>query len=131
MTADELHDLVTTQLGFTSFWTGKPLARGDLSADQSQKVRDAEALYIQAHPSDFSTASNTVANEVASSGIIGRALADDSFTSEIGTFVDEVGKQAVDLNNNLNPFSARNRGYVLAILLVAGGVFVYYKYFRK
>ena len=39
-------------------------------------------------------------------------------------FVGEIGTQASDLNETLNPFSARNRGYVLAA--VAVGLVLYF-----
>ncbi|HQF38258.1 MAG TPA: hypothetical protein PK322_03985 [Opitutaceae bacterium] len=124
MTAQELSRIVGNEMGLGSWlspWGGTPAEYSALDAATQIELTNRMRAYIREHPADFAPA--VVA--VASSGA-GYTEAPDAngLGSDLATFFGEVGAQAADLNQTLNPFSERNRGYVLAA--VAVGLVLYF-----
>lgn len=122
MTIPELRAQIGNQLGFGSIFgafEGSAASYSALSADDQVRLTNAMKAYIRDHPADFTTAQK----QVAASPDIG-AIDPYTWADAVGDFTAEVADQAVDLNETLNPFSARNRGYVLAA--VAIGLVLYF-----
>lgn len=124
MTAQELSKLVGDQMGLGSWlspWGGTPAEYSDLDDATKIELTNRMRAYIREHPADFTAAQVSLANSGA-----GYTEAPDAngLGSDIATFFGEVGNQAADLNQTLNPFSERNRGYVLAA--VAVGLVLYF-----
>lgn len=91
-------NLIKQQLGLAelpSTWT----------YEQRVQYNKTLAKYIQDHPSSFSQSQNVTAAKV--SGTAYSPLQDTSF--DFKEFVSEIGNQAAEINNDLNPFSEQNR----------------------
>jgi len=124
MTAQELRKQIGNAMGLGSWlspWTGTAADYAALSDAQKIELTNRMRAYIREHPAEFAATVVQVAS--AGSGVIespsyygvGDAFAD---------FASGVGEQVVDLNDNLNPFSEKNRGWVLGV--VAVGVILYF-----
>lgn len=88
---------------------------------QQSAISNGMKEYMRAHPTEFTSNQLVFANganfstsEAESYGLFNAA----------GDFVSEVGNQAVSLNDNLNPFSEKNRKWVLGV--VAFGALLYF-----
>ena len=98
---------------------GSPAAFQSLTGEQQLAFTAAVKEYVRTHPTEFEPAQIAAASlgDVASLDTYGVGDALESFAGEIGD-------QAVSINDNLNPFSAKNRGWVLGA--VAVGVLIYF-----
>ena len=106
-------------LGYGSGFDGSPLAYSQLSADQQLALVNRLKAYILAAPDQFN------ATQLALAGRPPLELTTDYTVGEqVADFFGEMGNQAVDLNANINPFSERNRGWVLGAAVA--GLAVYF-----
>ena len=96
----------------------------DLSPADREVLYDTEADIILKSPNDYAANVVAWANKRRNGSFYGVPYKDYSFTDGVSDFVEEVGNQAVDLNNNLNPFSEKNRKWVLGVAAV--GVLAYF-----
>lgn len=117
-----LRSRIGTELGFGGLFApfdGSPAGYEALDPADRIRLTNALADYIRTHPAAFDPVQIAVAArvDIAPPETYGAA---DAF----GDFFGEVGAQASDLNQTLNPFSARNRGWVLGV--VAVGVILYF-----
>lgn len=124
MTATELRRLKGLEMGLGSWfspWTGTAAEFERLSLADRVELTNRMRAYIRENPAEFPAAVVTVAH----SGT-GATSAPDSYgiTAAAADFFGEISDQAADLNQTLNPFSERNRGYVLAA--VAVGLVLYF-----
>lgn len=88
--------------------------------EQRTEYNKALASYIAGNPSLFSAQDLVTAKDVQNTdyGIL------QDTTPKFEDFISEVGNQVVSLNNDLNPFSEKNRKYVL--ISIGIGLFVYF-----
>ena len=124
MTAHELSRIVGDEMGLGSWlspWGGTPAEYSALGDAEKIELTNRMRAYIRDNPAEFAA---TVV-QVANSGT-GTIEAPDTYglADALGDFTGELGNQAVSLNDNLNPFSAKNRGWVLGV--VAVGVILYF-----
>jgi hypothetical protein len=120
MTVEELRAQKIEEIAGKSWWGGTRFY-SDLSAQDQSLVTDAMAAYIAAHPTEFSVGTEAAAKRWNSSGVVGLPYADTSLSAAAGTFVDEVGNQAV----KLNPLSEANRGKTFLLLAVVVLVYLF------
>lgn len=123
-TVDQLRVKTIHDLGFTSLF-GATKDYRDLEPAQQSLVTDAMSAYVATHPLEFASGTVTAAQRWNASGIVGQPYADTSFSAAASQFVDEAGKQASSLEENLNPFSEQNRKWVLVVLALAGVVYFF------
>jgi|GEM_PF-4241649 len=124
MTAQELRKQIGDAMGLGSLfsqWTGTASDYASLSDSQKIELTNRMRAYIRSHPGEFSAAAVQVAN--AGSGVI-EAPSDYGIGDALADFTGELGNQASAINDNLNPFSGKNRGWVLGV--VAVGVILYF-----
>ena len=119
MTTQEVSALVGRQLGYGSSYGGTVAEFRELTGEQQLALTSAVKAYIREHPADFAATVQTVAN-LADVAPLEQYTALDAAES----FVTGVAEEAASINDNLNPFSAKNRGWVLGV--VAIGVILYF-----
>lgn len=123
MTIAELRTKTIADLGFTT-WYGSPKLFVDLTGPQQSAVTDRMSEYIVENAESFPAETVARAQKWVSSGIVGQPYANNSIEANVSDFLDEVGNQTVSLNEALNPFSEKNRGMVLGVVI--GGLALYY-----
>jgi hypothetical protein len=96
----------------------------DLSNESKEVLYDKMADIAIADYGAYDIATQNWAISRRSGGFYATPLASQSFVDAAGIFVGEMGNQAVDLNAKLNPFSERNRGWVLGAAVA--GLAVYF-----
>jgi hypothetical protein len=119
MTVDELRAKTISDLYGKSWWGGTR-QYSELSGPDQSIVTDAMAKYIAANPTQFSAGTEAAAKRWNSSGVVGLPYADTSLSASAGTFVAEVGNQAV----TLNPLSEQNRGKTYVFLVLAAALYL-------
>jgi hypothetical protein len=95
---------------------GTPTAYANATADQRIQITNAMKAYIRANPSEFDASQVQVANTAD-------ITLSENYTAGqmVSDFTEEMGNQAVELNNAVNPFSEANRKWILwaAVLIAA------------
>lgn len=122
MTFADLQRQLTRELGFTT-WYGRTKEPNELTGPELSALADATARYVVAHLSMFDASQELAARRHLNSGMVGVQYEDTSAGAAIGEFFTEVGNQASDLNSNVNPFSDRNRRFVLWAVAVGVGLY--------
>lgn len=96
----------------------------DLDPADREKLYDKEADLVLAQRSDFLPNVVTWAEKRRNGSFYNVPYEEFGITDAAKTFAGEVGNQIVSLNDNLNPFSEKNRKWVLTVVVV--GALIYF-----
>ena len=109
--------------------------QSELTPADRERLWDEQARVILADAYNYDQATVTWARSRKNSTLFENPLKDYTMTEKVGDFFEEVGNQAVSINDSVNPFSEKNRKYILAVATV--GILAYFllpvivKAFRK
>ena len=111
MTIPELRLKLGNELGFSgwfSTWDGSAASFANLSLDDRVKLTNAMDAYIRAHPDEFSTVQQTLANRDDISAPVEYG---------VGDMVADFGSEVLNQADALNPLSPQNRTKTLWIVV--------------
>lgn len=96
----------------------------DLSQEKQEKLYDTMADICLASRASYEPGTVKWAESRKYGSFYGKDLETQSLVDAAGIFFDEMGNQAVLINESVNPFSESNRKWV--IYLAAAGVLAYF-----